>query len=70
MVATVSKVIRVKYEKGLLKPLDPLDAKEGEILLVRVVDKNLADRVFGSIKIDKRKLEETLREAEDELGIY
>jgi len=66
----VSKVIRVKYEKGLLKPLDPLEVKEGEILLVRVVDKSLAERVFGSIRIDKRRLEEVLREAEDEFGIY
>jgi predicted DNA-binding antitoxin AbrB/MazE fold protein len=66
----VSKVIRVKYEKGLLKPLDPLEVKEGEILLVRIIDKSLADRVLGSIRVDKRKLEEVLREAEDELGIY
>ena len=66
----MSKVIRVKYEKGLLKPLDPLEVKEGEILLVRVVDKSLAERVFGSIRIDKRRLEEVLREAEDEFGIY
>jgi len=66
----VSKVIRVKYEKGLLKPLDPIEVKEGEILLVRVVDKSLADRVFGSIRIDKRRLKEVLREAEDEFGIY
>ena len=66
----MSKVIRVKYEKGLLKPLDPLEVKEGEVLLVRVVDKSLAERVFGSIRIDKRRLEEVLREAEDEFGIY
>jgi len=66
----VSKVIRVKYERGLLKPLDPLEVKEGEVLLVRVVDKSLAERVFGSIRIDKRRLEEVLREAEDEFGIY
>ena len=66
----MSKVIRVKYEKGLLKPLDPIEVKEGEILLVRVVDKSLADRVFGSIRIDKRRLKEVLREAEDEFGIY
>ena len=30
----MSKVIRVKYEDGVLKPLEPLDLKEGEELVV------------------------------------
>ena len=66
----MSKVIRVKYEEGVLKPLKELDIPEGEVLLVRVLGKELAEKVFGSIKVDKKTLEETLRKAEDELGVY
>ncbi len=33
----MSKVIRVKYEKGVLKPLDNVDFEEGEELLVKIV---------------------------------
>ncbi|BAN89683.1 antitoxin family protein [Aeropyrum camini] len=32
----MSKVIRVKYEKGVLKPLEPLDLEEGEEVVVTV----------------------------------
>ena len=66
----MSKVIRVKYEEGVLKPLKELDIPEGEVLLVRVLGKELAEKVFGSIKVDKKTLEEALREAEDEPGVY
>jgi predicted DNA-binding antitoxin AbrB/MazE fold protein len=34
---SVSKVIRVKYEKGVLKLLEPLELTEGEELLVKIV---------------------------------
>ena len=37
----MSKVIRVKYEKGVLKPLEPLEPlefPEGEELLIRIID--------------------------------
>ena len=33
----LSKVIRVRYEKGVLKPLEPLELEEGEEVLVRVI---------------------------------
>ena len=32
----MSKVIRVKYENGVLKPLEPLELEEGEEVLVTV----------------------------------
>ena len=32
----MSKVIRVKYETGVLKPLEPLELEEGEEVLVTV----------------------------------
>ena len=33
----MSKVIRVRYEEGVLKPLEPLEFKEGEEVLVKVI---------------------------------
>ena len=32
----MSKVVRVRYEKGVLKPLDPLDLEEGEEALIMI----------------------------------
>ena len=33
----LSKVIKVKYEKGVLKPLEPLELREGEEVLVKII---------------------------------
>ncbi|MCE4628153.1 MAG: antitoxin family protein [Desulfurococcales archaeon] len=33
----MSKVIRVRYEKGVLKPLEPLEFREGEEVLVKII---------------------------------
>ncbi len=32
----MSKVVRVRYEKGVLKPLEPLDLEEGEVALITI----------------------------------
>jgi len=66
----VSRVIKVKYEKGVLKPLERLELREGEVLLVKVLRRELAERVFGSIRVDREKLERVLKEVEDEIGVY
>jgi len=66
----LSKVIRVRYEKGVLKPLDRVDAKEGEILYVKILRRVLAEEVFGSLRVDKKVLEAIMREAEDEFSVY
>ena len=66
----MSKVIRVRYEKGVLKPLDRVDAKEGEILYVKILRRVLAEEVFGSLRVDKKVLEAIMREAEDEFSVY
>ena len=66
----MAKAIRVKYENGVLKPLEKLDVSEGEVLLVKVIRMELAEKVFGSVNVDEKTLERVLREAEDELGIY
>jgi len=44
----MSKVIRVKYENGVLKPLEPLDLEEGELLLVSI-EKPVGE-LFGVLK--------------------
>jgi predicted DNA-binding antitoxin AbrB/MazE fold protein len=36
------KVIRVRYEKGVLRPLEPIELKEGEEVLIRI--ESLRDR--------------------------
>jgi predicted DNA-binding antitoxin AbrB/MazE fold protein len=37
VVSAVSKVVRVRYEGGVLKPLEPLELEEGEELLVKII---------------------------------
>ena len=67
----MSKVIRVRYEKGVLKPLGRIeDLRDGDVIVIKILGRDIAEEVFGSIKIDKEKVEETLREAENELGMY
>ena len=34
----MSKVIRVKYENGVLRPLEPVELREGEELLVKIME--------------------------------
>jgi predicted DNA-binding antitoxin AbrB/MazE fold protein len=41
----LSKVIRVRYEKGVLKPLEPLELSEGEELLVKIVEAEERERL-------------------------
>ena len=42
------RVVRVRYEGGVLKPLEPLDLEEGEILLVTI--KKPVRELFGVLK--------------------
>ena len=64
-------MIRVRYEKGVLKPLSVIeDLRDGDVIIIKILGRDIAEDVFGSIKIDKEKVEEILREAEDELGMY
>jgi len=64
------KIVKVRYEKGVLKPLEKLDLSEGEVLFVKLVRTHLAEKVFGSIRVDRETLEHVLRETEDELGVH
>jgi predicted DNA-binding antitoxin AbrB/MazE fold protein len=65
----MSKIIRVKYEKGVLKPLEPLEFPEGEELLVRIIDVEERIRRLKRYRgilgpIDEELLEEAIEEAE------
>lgn len=55
----MSKVIRARYENGILKPLEPLDLKEGEEITV-VIKEDLLE--FA------RRVRESLREQGEEPG--
>lgn len=55
MISAVSRVIRVKYEGGVLKPLEPIALREGEE--VEIV---IRHRVFG--EKDYRELVDFLSE--------
>ena len=57
----MSKVVRVRYEKGVLRPLEKLDLEEGEELVVfirkRRVSKVLDNYVgmFGKADVEELK---------------
>ncbi len=44
--------------------------RDGDVLVIKILGRDLAEEVFGSIKVDKERVEEVLREAEDEFGVY
>ncbi len=65
----MSKVVRVRYEKGVLRPLEPLGLREGEELLVKII--SVRERVEKLEKykgvlgpVDEKLLEEAIEEAE------
>ncbi len=52
----MAKIVRVRYEKGVLKPLEPLELEEGEELILEVKKAPRGRgvrRFFGIIKIRK-----------------
>jgi len=70
-VLALSKMVRAKYEKGVLKLLEPVELKEGEEVIVRL--ETIDDRVkklrkYRGIlgKASKEEIEELLLEAEFE----
>jgi len=55
----VSRVIRVRYEKGVFKPLEPVDLKEGEEVQARI-ERSLRERLKDLIGILGESSEEEL----------
>ncbi|BEP17217.1 hypothetical protein PYJP_05690 [Pyrofollis japonicus] len=68
----MSKVIRVRYEKGVLKPLEPIDIAEGEEAYIVIVKKESVARKFYGIarkhrpELSKKDFAEAIEEIEDE----
>ena len=71
----MQKTIEVVYEKGLFKPLVPVDLKEGERIEIEVKVKGvnkikeLSDKYFGIVKLNLKKegLERLLNKIEEEM---
>ena len=63
----LSKVIRVKYEKGVLRPLEPSDLREGEEVRVKI-ERSIRERLNDLIGIlgesSEEELERYLEEAQ------
>ena len=67
----LSKVIRVRYEKGMLKPLDNVEFREGEELLVKVIEVERRRRVLRKYRgvlrrVPKELLDRFMLEAEEQ----
>lgn len=65
----MSKVIRVKYENGVLKPLEPLEFDEGKELYIRIIrveeKKKILNKYKGALgNVEKKLIEEAIEEAE------
>lgn len=63
------KVVRARYEKGVLKPLEPLDLNDGEEVLVRIEKikdrKRIVEEFYGKRgSAPKELLNEFMLEAE------
>ena len=58
----MSKAIRVKYENGVLKPLDPVNLKEGEEVVVVVRDKSFYTLAKTTSFEAKKSIDEILDE--------
>ena len=54
----MSKVIRVRYEKGVLKPLEPLEMKEGEEaqVIVKTKEGSISQKFYGIAKKHRPEL--------------
>ena len=65
----MSRIIRARYEKGVLKPLEPVEFREGEEVLVRVERledrKRIVEEYYGKRgPAPKELLDEFMIEAE------
>lgn len=62
----MSKIIRARYEKGVLKPLEPVELREGEEVRIRI-EGNVRERLKGIIGVlgesSEEELEKYLEEA-------
>jgi len=62
----LSKVVRVRYEKGVLKPLEPLEFREGEELVVFIRKRRVSEILEKYVGIFGRADVEELKKYEEE----
>ena len=62
----MSRIIRVKYEKGVLKPLEPVELREGEELVVFIRKRRVGEVLKEYVGIFGRADIEELRKYEEE----
>lgn len=68
----MSRTVRARYEKGVLRLLDPVDLREGEEIQVVIKPRRgIVEKYYGIAKkrrpgLSKEDLERVLEEIEDE----
>jgi len=62
----LSKVIRVRYEKGVLKPLEPVELREGEEIVVFILRRRVGEVLKKYVGMFGRADIEELRKYEEE----
>ena len=67
----MSKVIRVRYENGVLKPLDKVELREGEELLIKIISTEERKRILRKYRgvlgpAPKELLDRFMLEAEEQ----
>ncbi|GBF09066.1 hypothetical protein apy_07910 [Aeropyrum pernix] len=67
--AGLSKIVRARYEKGVLKPLEEIGLREGEEVLIKIERLEERERIIEEYKgfmgdISEEELEELIEEAE------
>jgi len=61
----MSKVIRAKFEKGVLKPLEEVELREGEEVRITILPREFPQLVRESNIEAKRDIEKVLREGRE-----
>ncbi len=62
----MSKTIRVRYEKGVLKPLEPVEFQEGEELVVFIRKRRVSEVLDKYVGLFGKATVEELKEYEEE----
>jgi len=62
----LSKVVRVRYENGVLKPLEPLELREGEELVIFIRKRRVSEVLEKYVGIFGRADVEELKKYEEE----
>jgi len=62
----LSKVVRARYENGVLKPLEPLELREGEELVIFIRKRRVSEVLEKYVGIFGRADVEELKKYEEE----